>query len=279
MSHEFLWYLNLLESYWKSNVSLLLLRELRHACQSKDQKFPRSNKFAKTYNAVSGCSAARAPVCGRARDPGQWKSALLARAASRHVWFQSGPLTLARCVRNLNGTLDAQIHTHRPPPQSPVLKRQLWDPAFFRRRCQMILPRIWRLKARVREWVYRFPLLTWGIRGKLTEDSRSCCYVDAHERVTAANKHTGGFSRDEMFSLSGFSGPAAPDVRGDEPLYKAELRLPELLAVGRAGASGIDEASWTRDPFNTSERLCSARGPRWPPGNPRELARAAFWRI
>lgn len=114
-------YLNSFESYWKSNVSPLLLRELNHSCQSKDQKFPRSNKFAKTYNAVSGSSAARAPVCGGARDPGQWKSALFARGVFRHVWLQSGLRTLARCVRNLNGTLDGQIHTHRPPSLSPRL--------------------------------------------------------------------------------------------------------------------------------------------------------------
>lgn len=59
--------------------------------------------------------------------------------------------------------------------------------------------------------------------------------------------------------------------------YKAELLLPQLRAVGRARASGMKEREASRTPV--SRRIQESACARWPPGNPRELARAALWRI
>ncbi len=114
----------------------------------------------------------------------------------------------------------------------------------------------------------------------LTEVSWICCYFDEDNRVAITNKHGEGFSHTaKCLHCQGSVAQLRPtsEVIKHELLYKAELLLPQLRAVSRARASGMKERETWRT--SVSRRIQESACARWPPGNPRELARAAFWRI
>ncbi len=98
----------------------------------------------------------------------------------------------------------------------------------------------------------------------LTEVSWICCYFDEDNRVAITNKHDGGFSHTaKCLHCQGSVAQLRPtsEVIKHELLYKAELLLPQLRAVGRARASGMKEREASRTPVSRriQESSCARR--------------------
>lgn len=198
------------------------------------------------------------------------ESAFYARGPARHRLVPIRPLTLVRCWRRLNGTLLARdavsknTNTHTSTaPTVACLVRVSNTPL------SLDIGVKWPSFGTLNRLEYLWPLesdFTGSLSPRfgtlqLTEVSWICCYFDEDSRVTITNKHDGGFSHTVKCLLcQGSVAQLRPtsEVIKHELLYKAELLLPKLRAVGRARASGM-KASWTPVSLWIQESSCVRR--------------------